>query len=252
VERGVDRIKLYPVGGKKDSLLIKLTLPDRIRLEALWDAGYGAGNTLLIALNIGSLGYFYWYLPAQLERYADAVVDLENRAQVRMVRPSPILPDISRRQVLDDARLADVMLCFAVMLSLGKKDDKKYSSMFNDYLVGLRLIAHTDVHLDVAGQAFGEFYLAFITALQLFDPPADDEPITNKFMSALLLSTPDFDEGPRFAALGEEYRSTVKGPAGVTLDSVVKLKILLDVFLIKTFRRLEKDLLKRNPSRGDD
>jgi hypothetical protein len=60
---GVERVKLFAVNGKKDELLIKAVVPDRVTAERLFDTGRAFADHILIALNVASVGYFYWFLP---------------------------------------------------------------------------------------------------------------------------------------------------------------------------------------------
>lgn len=61
--KGVKWIKLHPVDQHKNQLLVEFTLPMRIPVQGLWWAGWGAARRFVCSLNIGSMGYFWWYVP---------------------------------------------------------------------------------------------------------------------------------------------------------------------------------------------
>jgi hypothetical protein len=106
---------------------------------------------------------------------------------------------------------------------------------FNHYLTAIRLIARSDVHLNVAPQAFGELLRAFQLAQDVFAPTAGT--MNDRLRAAWLDAVPAFDQADEFLALNDEYTRTGRIPATVTLENVLVLKALLDTFLIVTFRR---------------
>src|SRR5208282_5247067 len=68
--------KLHPVG-KKRELLLELRLADTFRAQDVYDAGLSSSKLCISALNMGSLGYFWYDLPRQATRYFESVRDLD-------------------------------------------------------------------------------------------------------------------------------------------------------------------------------
>lgn len=237
---GVERVKLHAVSGKKDELLIKAVLPDGVSAERLFDSGKAFADHILIALNVASVGYFYWFLPPHIETYAEAVIDLERRAQLRLLRPQRMFPDLGHRKVLDDNRLRDAVLVMAILIGIKNRVE---AEAFEHYLMALKLIARTDVHLDISGQVFGEFYLCLDKAVEVYEPATSDARSAT-LKQVLEAQVSDFDEADRFVEFGEQFRATAKGPAGVGLENALKLKILTDVYLLRTLKKIAKDRLK--------
>src|SRR5216683_3906754 len=74
-------IKFIAVSGKKNQLIIELILGDHIPVQALWQFGWEATRRLVLALNIGTMGFWWWRLPEQISRYYEKLEDLD-RPQV--------------------------------------------------------------------------------------------------------------------------------------------------------------------------
>jgi hypothetical protein len=54
----IDGVNFYPVGNRKQELLMEITLHDRITIDKLFDAGLMVSKLYIVALNVGSGGYF--------------------------------------------------------------------------------------------------------------------------------------------------------------------------------------------------
>jgi hypothetical protein len=53
-----DWIKLVPVSGKKNQLIIEFLFGDNVPVEGLWYFGWGVARHLVTALNIGTMGFW--------------------------------------------------------------------------------------------------------------------------------------------------------------------------------------------------
>ena len=62
-------IKLQAVSKKKDQLFVDIILEDNVPLEAIWYLGWGVARRFVIALNIGTMGFWWWRKPEQTSRY---------------------------------------------------------------------------------------------------------------------------------------------------------------------------------------
>jgi AbiV family abortive infection protein len=64
-----DWIKLVAVSGKKNQLIVELVLGDNVPFESLWFFGWGVARLFVTALNIGTMGFWWWRMPEQISRY---------------------------------------------------------------------------------------------------------------------------------------------------------------------------------------
>jgi hypothetical protein len=83
--------------------------------------------------------------------------------------------------------------------------------------MALKLIARTDVHLDISGQVFGEFYLCLSKAAEAHEPATSGDHSVN-LSQVLEAQLSGFDEADRFVEIGAQFRATAKGPVGVSLE----------------------------------
>jgi hypothetical protein len=64
----VNWIKLFPTKNKKE-FLVQFTLPKRMQVQEVWAGGLQVSWVFLVAINVGTFGYFWWYLPTFVSRY---------------------------------------------------------------------------------------------------------------------------------------------------------------------------------------
>jgi AbiV family abortive infection protein len=58
-------LKLVPVPDKKDQLILEIILTEDVPIQGLWLFAWGVARHFLIALNIATMGYWFWRLPTQ-------------------------------------------------------------------------------------------------------------------------------------------------------------------------------------------
>jgi hypothetical protein len=83
-------IKIVPVSGKKNEVIIEFILGDNVPAEALWFFGWGLARSFVVALNIGTMGFWWWRMPEQISRYYEALQDLETGKEL-VIERNPIL-----------------------------------------------------------------------------------------------------------------------------------------------------------------
>ena len=62
----------------KRGLFVDVELPASVPVASVWYAGLELCNRLIVALNIGSLGFFWWHTGTRTTRYYEKILDLEN------------------------------------------------------------------------------------------------------------------------------------------------------------------------------
>lgn len=231
-------ITLHPVQNHKDQLLAKITLLDTVRLEELYKAGLQAGNLLLAALNIASAGYFYWYLPVQVDRYYEKSVDLQSDSDILVTRQTPLRPDLGRnRRVLDQAVLDRARLNLAVIFSF-EGDEGRF---LGAYLEGLAWIAKSDLHFDLSNMAFKAFFEAFVLAVELFE---DNSLPPEKHIERHLREF-NFTEEDLQKYLADGNAALTNKLGKVPMEQALNMKVLLDSWLWPWFQGRLKQLLAK-------
>ena len=64
--QGIRWIKLRAVSGKKDQLFVDLSATSEVKLENVWRMGLTTARRVVMALNVSTLGYFWFHRPRNL------------------------------------------------------------------------------------------------------------------------------------------------------------------------------------------
>jgi hypothetical protein len=147
-------IKLFSTGDKKE-LLVQFTGPDHIPIQAVWQTGLQMSSMFLLALNIATAGYYWWYLPAFVSRYDEGIFDIENASPIVIDRNPPLAPTWVR-QALKETQLVNAGLVFVHMIQLTPDQ----SNAYNRYGRALALLAKNDIFGQFEPNILVEFYEA--------------------------------------------------------------------------------------------
>ena len=118
--KSVDWIRLAVA--KKNELIFELILKDNIPVEALWYFGWGIARHFVVALNIGTMGFWWWRMPEQISRYYDSLHDLETNMEVGVDRSPALRVDWGENRVLTAEDLDRVAACFAALPGPHERD----------------------------------------------------------------------------------------------------------------------------------
>lgn len=140
--------------GKKNELLLELALADSFSAHNIFDAGFSASKLCIAALNLGSLGFFWYELPRQTSRYYESIKDLDAPAMdVAIGRGAGLLGDW-KQGALSEKNLRHAIECMA---AFGTMSDADASPIFGPYLQGLVYLSKSDIHLSCEIQARDAF-----------------------------------------------------------------------------------------------
>src|SRR5208337_259694 len=139
----VDWIKLLPAPEKKDQLLVEFILADNIPVEALWYFGWGVARHFVAALNIGTMGYWWWRMPQHINRFYESLQDLDTKRTMGLDRVPSLKVDWGANRVLSEEDLNRVTACFVTM---PRPDETERHRPYNFYIGGLTFLSLNDVH----------------------------------------------------------------------------------------------------------
>jgi AbiV family abortive infection protein len=236
-------IRLYTVDGKKDQLLVEFTIPKQISIHALWWAGLGQARRFVTALNIGSMGFFWWYVPEQTSRYYETLTDLESNSTLVIARNPPLEIDWGKR-ALTEEDWNRIFLCFAMIPSPDKREEHP---PFDHYVTALALISKTDIHLGFVPQAFREFFESLRSALRIDTKWNDSEEYGGVFKAVATEMIGNAEEVERLLALSERLmRDQPITEDDIKLEDVAELKLVCDAYFIRRFDRVAKARQRKN------
>jgi AbiV family abortive infection protein len=228
-------ITLFPVDKKNDQLDVQFTFPKSVPIQGLWWAGWSAAKTFAVALNIGSMGFFWWYVPEHISRFYESIKDLESNMDVRVER-SPVLKLDWQHAALSERDLRETALCLG-MLGHRQNDDVQ-NRIYGHYIQGLSFLSKNDIHLQFESNAYDCFYKCLKYAMQChgdWDGQSAFPGILEQFLSSLNIGD---EETKKHMKIGEQFEVFPPNTKGITLSEVGAIKIVCDAYLKKKFIEL--------------
>jgi hypothetical protein len=241
---GVDWIKIRKSDRKdtakvtKGEILLDLTFPKSIHANSLWEHGLLMSRTVVIALNIGTLGVFWWHVEKDVAKFYEQIIDLEAdpKGGVGLVvaPPKRLLVDFdSARFVLNEEAMQSVHRVAALFM----REHHRLQKFLGAYAMGLTLFSKTDIHLRLEVNAFGEFHNALKEAMRVFGDWDGTGNFSNDAGRAYegLADLTDFKKTLELgAALEADVKHEKSHP--ITLTEVVGIKIYCDDYLQRKAR----------------
>jgi AbiV family abortive infection protein len=240
---GSEWLQLYKTSSSRE-LVVFMTLKDNIPIQTVWQAGLSISNMFLMALSMGSLGYFWWYVPSFVAKYYDECFDIENRVPFVAERnPTLRLPVQPRPLTAQDLMRAGAILGFIMRAPV------QHQLAFSRYYQALALLARNDIFAQFELNIALEFLEALKLGLKAFSD-WDGQPGTFDDATEILLdnwSKPDEREHLKevmrfFTQVVAEQK--VERP--ITLDDTLKLKCLCDVYFTRRINEEVADWMTKN------
>lgn len=151
--------------GDVNTLIVDLILGDDVSIKSLWHHGWLIAKTFVGALNIGTNGFIYWNITVDTDKYYEKIWDLENNKQIVAALATDLRLDWKSRQLfLSEQELSITSLVFGYFIrniATGKFE------AVDAYLIGLAMLAKTDLHFRFESQCFYQFYVSLKKAIIL-------------------------------------------------------------------------------------
>ena len=238
--RQMDWVKLRSTGKKnKNEMIMEITLHDVVTVENLYASGFSLAHLCMAALNIGSLGFFWFDMPRQTSRYYDSIVahDAPNMSVIVEHRPKL---DIDWGQgALTEKNLQHALECVAVF---GPIRNEVGERVFGPYVHGLVLLSKNDIHLRCEDLAHQSFIQSLHNGMRHFGDWDNDE----VSFDAALHST--FEEIIPSHENREQVFGVVKRDVAASetkLDDAANAKRLTDLYFNLVAHRLWTELMKK-------
>ena len=232
-------VKLFPVGNKKE-LQMELTLRDSVTLKEVYDIGLSFSKLCIVALNIGSLGFFWYDLPRQTSRYFKSIKDLETPNMNVDIGKGPGLLGEWKQDALSEENLLHAIRCIAVF---GPIPDDEAEPIFGPYLQGLVLLSKSDIHLSCEKQACDAFIETLRNASKHFaDWNGRDETFVPSLHRVFERIVPELDHRNQLF----DILSLPQQTQGRSLADAVSAKRLTDLYLVMVADRLWSEQIKQS------
>jgi AbiV family abortive infection protein len=244
-------LRLYPVGNRKRELIVEVILKSRVHIEGVWNVGLGITRRLLTALNFGTMGFFWWYLPEQISGYYEEITDLESKGGGHvLVELMPRRAIDWGREALSEGALRRAAVCYGTLP--GPRDDEGNRAI-DHYLRGLTLLAKTDIHLGFEANAFQEFFAAIKWGSRTYADWDGASEYDQVFLDIAGAISPEMDR-VRYLELAKMLDDPPAGYQGlITLSEVGTLKVLCDAYHVQRLGRLfeQRAAQRRTPSQPE-
>jgi AbiV family abortive infection protein len=231
----VEKIKFYTGSGKSE-LLMKFIVPKNVVAQQAWQFGMHNSFLLVTAINIGTTGFFWWYLPAFVSTYADGIIDLENKAKVAFERV-PQLKVSWGNLALRQEDLTQVSIVFSHIATI---KESAQQAVYQRYFKALALMAKNDIFFQFEGNLLVEFHLVLKEAFAAYGDWDGKEETYDAAIDVVfqaLRSGTDFTSS--LHDLAAVALMTMRGEnktRPVTLEDVAKLKVGCDFYLLMKAR----------------
>jgi AbiV family abortive infection protein len=235
-------IKLAAVRNDKLALDVEFTYREAMPIQALPNFSYDLARKFVAALNIGSLGFWWWDLATHTDRFYERLTDLQAAAGTEIGMKMHAWPKFEwKREALEETAFNRVAMCFGMIIAMGKGP---YEAFVWPYLTGLAMIAKSDLHLSFAPQVCERMATCLLEAMRHFgDWNGEGSTIgsaLSSFFSPAIIKAEDIGE---LTSLLLQARQRPVELRNVTLDRAASLKVLCDAYLLKRFEKMaEREL----------
>jgi hypothetical protein len=212
--------------------------------------GWQNTYVFVTALNIGTMGFFWWYTPEYISRYFERIYDIEHESEI-IVDRTPMLKIAWPHQALKAPDLNNV----GIVLSFIAHANQQQFESTHRYFRTLGLMAKNDIFYQFEPNIFIEFMSALKDAMQAYGdwdgkPETADALITGFFDS--VQAAPEFTEMVReFLHVVDHMMPNKSAPRAITLDDVAKAKLLFDAYIRAKAQRWYMDELARRQGKPD-
>ncbi len=218
---------------KKNELIVELILKDNVPVEGLWNFGWGLARHFVVALNIGTMGFWWWRMPEQISRYYDSLHDLEKGMGLVLDRIPVLKVDWGENRVLTAEDLNRVAACFAALPGPDKSDQH---TAFNYYAGGLTLLSLNDIHWQCESMVFGNFFECLRALMAENGDWKEGMSFRDSMLRFLDEMFPKMDERDQFADLCGRFESKNVEGAVVTLKEASFMKLFCDAYFMRLLK----------------
>jgi hypothetical protein len=209
----------------------------------VWQMGMQSSMLLVNAVNIGTAGFFWWYLPTFISKFAESVFDLEQKTEVLLER-SPQLKISWGHLALSSEDLKQVRI---VLMHMIKIREPLQRAPYERYFRALALMAKNDIFFQFEPNVLTEFHLVLKEAMAAYgDWDGNEGTLDNAIDAAFQPLNGGTDFVAMIKDLVQVAAMTTRGEnktRPITLDDVAKMKVGCDVYLrLKAAQEMHKEM----------
>jgi hypothetical protein len=227
---------------KNNELTCQFLLPKQVTIGDAYDKGWIMAKVMAIALNIGTFGYFWWYVPKDGYFYTDRIIDLENDMRLKFENPQELKIEW-KREALKAENVFTIKLVFAYLVRIR---NQKEEEPLNTYLTGLSLFGKCDCHLNFIANAFESFFKTLKSAMSINGDRAEHESLYEAASRYLGESITDSDALKRHLEIGQIIEDTKQGIPELQMNDVASIKSYCDAYFLLRAAIVVRDSVATN------
>lgn len=237
-------IKLTPVAQQKNQLIVELILGDNIPIEGLWHFAWGVARHFVASLNIGTMGFWWWRMPEQIDKFYETIDDLENGHELELKRNPSLKIDWGANRVLNSEDLALVSQC---LIALPGPGNVERHTPYNYYIGGITFLSLNDVHWQCEINIFGNFQECLRNLMRESGEWDGKTEFIETFAKFLNERIPETDEDyPRLLRIASAIEGKNTEGIEVTLRDASFMKLFCDGYILTKIRPQTLDRLSEN------
>ncbi len=227
----VQWIKLLPISGKKDQLYVDILLPDTIEVQRLWYLAWGVARQFTVALNIGTMGFWWWRLPVDVEAFYENIEDLQNKRALKLTRAPSLKVDWGENRALTEEDMDRVITAMAALPVAPPREETK---PLDYYSGGLTFLSINDVHWQCETNIFGNFFESLKWMMHRSGDWTDGTPFAPAHAHYLRsFHKLDDEEAARFEQIAQAFDGGRGQDATVTIKEASFEKLFCDAYFLK-------------------
>lgn len=236
-------IKIHSSNEKRrNELICELTLGKKVPVQTLWNTAKEFSRDFVAALNIATMGLFWWHVDKDISRFYEKIWDLENEGEPR-INISPELAIDWGHLALKEEDFGHIQLIVGYLLKT-VHSDRQMREALEMYLTGLALTSKTDIHLRLELSAFEHFFRALRTLLLASGAwdGVEDLKLSAETQLGEVITKSTLNDHITWG-LQLEKRENPSRP--ITLTEVIGMKWCCDVYFSLLAKREHDDRIKR-------
>jgi AbiV family abortive infection protein len=224
---GIDKIKLAGTSIRNE-LIVTMTVPLKVQTVDVWNMAFQQAFVFVTAINIGTTGFFWWYLPEFVSSFFQKIRDLEHDVDIEVKR-TPELRLSWGHLALKANDLNNV----GVIIPWIARSNQEQFEAFQRYFRALALMSKNDIFFQFEPNIVTEFIGAFKDAmrsnsdwdgkLETLDAAIDAffQPVSVEFVQTM----------KEQVAFANQIEANKRSERPVTLEDVGKAKIIFDAYM---------------------
>jgi hypothetical protein len=238
-------IRMSAVQNDSHAVDVEFTYQEAVSVQALAPMSYRVARKFVAAINIGSLGGFWWWHRAeQTEKFYRRLTDLKADPDFKIGVNMYAWPKFEwKRGAIDESALQRIGLCFGMIVQL---EPAVYQTAIEAYLTGLALIGKSDLHLNFAPQAAERLATCLLEAMRHFgDWDGTDEGLPKAISDFFRPLFKQPEDGQELIDLLRRLRHQPSNAADITLEKAAILKLFCDAYLVRHFEIMGSDFASK-------